>query len=1550
MAEPSEQRPLLARALAALEDAERRLAAACAALTAPVAILGWACRLPGGICTPEALWRFVEAGGDAIGPPSRAGLEAVGGYLDDPFAFDAEAFGMSTREAALIDPQQRLALTVAREALEDAQLVPVARSPGATGVYVAASTLDFALTLLTRGHHPDARRALAIGASHAAIAGHVSRHFGLDGPSFSADAACASGLVALDAAVGALRRREVERALVIGVNVILEPHLGQAFFDSGLASADGRCRAFSADAAGYGRGEAAVALVLARAEAPSARRRERARILGSKVLHGGASVQLGAPSGPAEEAVIRGALADAQLDAARVRFVEAHATATPIGDVVELEALGQVYGAAARAAGQRVAVASAKTHFGHTEAASGLVGVLQAGLQVAAGRIAPHLHFERPSPHVDLAGLGLRVPVVAEALEVGAIGGVSAFGFTGTNAHVIVGPATKPEQAARDEGRPRPALLLLSAPSTAHLRALAATLADAPAASVDWGAFTGALAVGRPALSVRAALVASSAAEAAPILRRFARGEEPTELARGVASALCAPVDAQAELPAMARAWVSGAALPLERLWPSARWVELPLSPALERTIGLELLGEARPVRGVVARERVAAEGPARRAEGAAPRLARSAREDDLVRRVAALLGGVEPDLDAPLRDLGLDSRHALALRADLERDLAVALPATLVLEHPTLARLAEALDRRVAGEAAPAAPARRPVGLQVPVAIVGLGCRMPGEADDPEALWALLATGRDAVVPIPEERWSRARYATPDAALVRDVFGFDAAFFGVAPREAAAMDPQQRLLLECAWTALEDALIPPSSLAGSAAGVFVGISSSDYALRPHEGLALDGFTATGNAHSIAANRLSYTLDLRGPSLAVDTACSSSLVALHLACQSLAAGECEVALAGGVNVILAPEPSVAFARAGMLAPDGRSKTFDARADGYGRGEGAGMVVLKRLDDAQRDGDRIWAVVRGSAVVQDGRTQGLTAPSLEAQVEVIERALARAGISGDAIDVVETHGTGTPLGDPIEVEALARALGPAGPPVALGAVKTNLGHLEAAAGIAGTLKVVLSLVHAQLPPNLHHRETNPHLRMEARRFRLPGALEAWPRGERPRRAGQSAFGFGGTNAHVVLEEGPLPAAPQLPAVAIDPPLLLSARDPAALRALAARTAEVLGRDPGGLGALAADAAHGRDHHRHRAAIVAGDPELARAALGALASGTPAPGLWVGQAARRGPGRVAFVCPGQGTAGLEAALGRAERSAAFARALARCEALLSPRFSLRARLASGAEDTATLQPALVAVAWSSAEALRAHGVEPDAAIGHSVGELAALAIAGALSIEDALELAAQRGAAMQALPAGGAMGLVMDDRVLPPEVCVAAFNAPGLVAIAGPRAAVEAIADRLLPVGHAFHSPLVEPALAAIDAAAAQVTLRAPRVPVVEGATGQLRRAAPEALAFSRGARAPVHFQQGLEALRADGITTFVDLGPSGAMAELARRTLPDAVVVSAEDAPAALHVAGRAVVWSGRRAGSSLPTYPFQRQRHVLEPTPRAAAVPARLSFVDQGDE
>jgi acyl-CoA synthetase (AMP-forming)/AMP-acid ligase II/3-oxoacyl-(acyl-carrier-protein) synthase len=614
--------------------------------------------------------------------------------------------------------------------------------------------------------------------------------------------------------------------------------------------------------------------------------------------------------------------------------------------------------------------------------------------------------------------------------------------------------------------------------------------------------------------------------------------------------------------------------------------------------------------------------------------------EQWLVERIAATAGLDRAALDVrrPFAAFGLGSVQAVALAAALEEWLGQPLSATLVYDHPTIPELA----RFLAGEEEPTGQERgigraqqANAGEREPIAVVGLGCRFPC-ADGSEEFWRLLHDGVDAVSKVPESRWDVREFFHPDPAtpgkmntcwggFLDQVDLFDPHFFGVAPREAARMDPQHRLLLEVAWETFEHAGLVPGRLAGSRTGVFVGISGNDYGrLQAADPGRIDAYVGTGNAFSVAANRISHLWDFRAPSLAVDTACSSSLVAVHLACESLRRGESDLALAGGVNLTLTPELTVALSQARMTAGEGRCKTFDAAADGYVRGEGCGMVLLKRLRDALRDGDPVLAVVKGTAVNHDGRSNGLTAPSGRAQQAVIREALDDAGVAPGQVGFVETHGTGTALGDPIEFEALSAVLSagrPPGRPCVLGAVKTNIGHLEAAAGIAGFIKAVLALWHGEIPRNLHFRELNPHISPDGTPFVFPTGPTPWPPSDGLRLAGVSSFGFGGTNAHVILEEAPAPAAP----LGGEPPsyvLALSARTETALRALAERYEAFLAAQPAeALAEVCATANAGRTAFEYRLAVVAENPVELRQRLAAAAAGGPAPGIWRGRAAAR-----------------------------------------------------------------------------------------------------------------------------------------------------------------------------------------------------------------------------------------------------------------------------------------------------------------------------------------
>jgi len=820
------------------------------------------------------------------------------------------------------------------------------------------------------------------------------------------------------------------------------------------------------------------------------------------------------------------------------------------------------------------------------------------------------------------------------------------------------------------------------------------------------------------------------------------------------------------------------------------------------------------------------------------------------------------------------------------------------------------------------------------PVAIVGLGCRLPGGVHDEASLWRVLAEGVDTIGPIPASRWDVPAHHDDDpdhpgtmwthsgGFLAEDVAGFDAAFFGIAPLEAASMDPQQRLMLELAWHALEDAGIAPDSLAGSRTGVFVGVGNGDYGrMLFGEPTQIDAYGGTGGSLAVVAGRLSYALGLQGPAMVVDTACSASLVALHLACQSLRSGECDMALVGGINLMLSPAAHISFTKARMMARDGRCKTFDAGADGYGRGEGAVMLVLQRQRTAEDAGARVLARIRGSAVNQDGRSSGLTAPNGPAQEAVIRAALAQAHLAGSDIDYVEAHGTGTPLGDPIELQALAHALGEGRSPqepLFVGSCKTNFGHLEAAAGLLGVAKVVASLRRRQLPAHLHFTKPNPLFDWAHAPLAVPTSLQPWPDRGRPARAGVSSFGFSGTNAHVVIEEAApasstVPAAPALQAPAEEPQVLaLSARDDESLRVLAQRWQAHLEAPEAAAGAadLCFTAATGRAQLAQRLTVQGRDaPALARGLAGWLAGEGPDEAV-AGRAAATPP-KVAFVFTGQGAqhSGMGQALYR--RSAVFRHSIDRSAQVLQGLLDVPlaellfdARHAARLDDTAFAQPALFAFEVALAELWQALGVSPAVVLGHSLGEYAAACVAGIFPLEDALRVLVRRGQLAQALPGEGAMVSVPAGEAalraelaglgLEPgrEIDFAAFNGAQQTVLSGTRAAIDRLTAHLdakaqpwraLRISHGFHSPLVEPALAPLGEALATVPFGAEaRCAIVDNLHGEL--AAPGALAtplyWQQQMRAPVQFAKAMRTLRATGVTHVVEIGPHPVLLALA----------------------------------------------------------------------
>src|SRR5271156_2042958 len=794
------------------------------------------------------------------------------------------------------------------------------------------------------------------------------------------------------------------------------------------------------------------------------------------------------------------------------------------------------------------------------------------------------------------------------------------------------------------------------------------------------------------------------------------------------------------------------------------------------------------------------------------------------------------------------------------------------------------------------------------PVAVVGIGCRFPGGAVGPEGYWNFLANAGDGICEIPADRWNADEYYDPDqfapgrmsskwGGFLPDVAGFDADYFGISPREAEAMDPQQRLMLEVAYEALEHAGIATEDLSGVRAAVLMGVYYGEYqtisAANPDN---IDAYTATGTAHAVAVGRIAYLLGLRGPAIAVDSACSSSLVTIHLACQSLRLRESDLALAGGVSLILRPETQIAMAKWGMLSPQGRCHSFDSRADGFVRGEGGGIVVLKRLTDAVRDGDRVLAVVRGSAINQDGRSNGLTAPNTIAQCDVIARALRSADVTAGSVNFVEAHGTGTVLGDPIEFEALADVYGRGNGRCALGTVKSNFGHLEAAAGIAGFIKAALSVQRAQIPPNLHFSQWNPSIDPKPTRLFVPTELSPWPADEGPRRAAVSSFGIGGTNAHVVVEQGPDPAPlSDAQSGSRVTTLTIAGKTEQRIASWAAALAEWMSGD--GAAVPLADIAHTvnlyRSRHNKFATVSARDRDEAVAGLRALVAGQPTPGVVGPRAAPRGSGTV-FLYSGQGSqwAGMGRQLLADEP--AFAAAVAELEPdfVAQVGFSLRDVLLAGEPVVGIerIQPVLVGMQLALTVLWRSYGVEPDAVIGHSMGEVTAAVVAGALSPADGLKVIATRSKLMSRLSGQGAMALLElgaaeAEKLVGqyPDVTVAVYAAPEQTVIAGPPEQVDAVIAvvdaqgklaRRVEVDVASHHPTVDPILPELRSALADLAPVAPRIPLIS-TVGQANGTAPafDADYWVANLRNPVRFSQAVTAaLDKHGNHTFVEVSP------------------------------------------------------------------------------
>ncbi|NEO53118.1 MAG: SDR family NAD(P)-dependent oxidoreductase [Okeania sp. SIO3B5] len=889
------------------------------------------------------------------------------------------------------------------------------------------------------------------------------------------------------------------------------------------------------------------------------------------------------------------------------------------------------------------------------------------------------------------------------------------------------------------------------------------------------------------------------------------------------------------------------------------------------------------------------------------------------------------------------------------------------------------------------------------PIAIVGVGCRFPGNANDSASFWNLLHEGIDAVGEVPSGRWDVDAYYDPNpdtpgktytkqGGYIKEVDRFDPLFFGISPREAVSLDPQQRLLLEVTWEALENAGIAPTNLRNSKTGVYVGICTDDYGQRgmTWENIPLmNAHSGTGNARSMAVGRLSHLLGLQGPNIQLDTACSSSLVTVHLACQSLRLKESNLAIAGGVNLILWPVGTIGRCQLKAVAPDGRCKTFDASGDGYGQGEGCGMVVLKRLSDAIADGDRVLATIRGSAVNHDGPSSGLTVPNKMAQKELIQQALQNARIEASQVSYVEAHGTGTPLGDPIELESLAAVYGknrPINQPLVVGSVKTNIGHLEAAAGASALIKVVLSLQNQEIPPHLHLKNPNPHIPWHQLPIVVPTAATPWKRGEQPRIAGISSFGISGTNAHIILEEAPLEVKSQEAKGKSEDfserplhLLTLSAKTETALAELVGNYQNYLENNPElEIEDICYTANTGRSHFNHRLTVIAADKTELSTKLGDRLAGKEVTGICSAYLRNTTTSpKVAFLFTGQGSQYLNMGRQLYETQPVFRRSLDQCNQILSSFLEkplldvLYSDSENGKENslldqTRYTQPALFSIEYALAQLWQSWGVKPDVVMGHSVGEYVAACIAGVFSLEDGLKLIATRGQLMQELPSGGEMVSVFASESLASEaiapyasqVNIAAINGPESIVISGVGEAIQAICESLsdkgvktkpLQVSHAFHSPLMEPMLGKFAVVAKEVTYAQPQIDLISNVTGKLATAeiaTPEY--WVNHIRQPVRFTQSMETLHQENYQLFLEIGPKPILLGMGRQCLPEDVgswLPSLRppqtdwqqilNSLGQLYAQGVTVDWSEfdrdySRSKVTLPSYPFQRQRYWHE--------------------